>query len=842
METSPCNGPSTSIPRGVSAETMLKLLGGPNYAQTADARRREAKARSRRIFDSHSDLHAILERHEATIQKRWMKKTKSQRQTILLKAWPNMATTHRPDFDKIRKRAWTSPEGFVTISQGYRECFMWPYINQEDLCKPKTLPLLMNARGRHNPCDFAAADGHTLRLAIWFRVVVLSGMTKDIMILNGAVGPDEYGRILATDEHPGVLDLLFSGKQFLPGKGLAILEVQERLLSFLVSCCKEILHEIPDHILASDAFPIKPPPQLRNGAEASGFYSLPIMAAEAPYRVPGHLDFGRIDSLLTAKASAIEDHLWSLREDPGYFAHTQREFTDHRYELVRDKYGMLHPVLEKSQDDIFLARVVSHFVVQGHMALEMFSELQRQAQQLRILQEKYVAVISPSRDLPKDFLRAILRFDQDLRHTALWIVRKLKRSALSSPPLRKFFVRHAESSVESHTYAIMSKPGIKLDKSEAYLISLLNSLLGPYHSKVTRGPEQDGFFVLLPIVVDELERFLGSEKEAKSLVTPHVSSLIGELSIISQCLTQLALYQPWASAFDYAILDFKDDFEDEDVDREPRFGAILDSVKDKDLRQVVTLVDVCRANFSYPIDKRRTKDNVETLRQAEASLDVFWARVDDLVQSKARDLEGTAVLRLLSQPRTIQRTPAWVDRIEKPRKTETGQATNQDVDNLYKPLSTLYFGFTSKTDDPDTPSAKKKTKTTGAPKASPTATTIDDPAEDPSALDSQPTIAVNARALKVFRTLFFNPSPTATPGEVAWTDFVHALTSVGFAAEKLYGSVWQFRPVTLSVDRNIQFHEPHPSGKIPFRDARRHGRRLNRAYGWCGDMFALKEK
>lgn len=47
------------------------------------------------------------------------------------------------------------------------------------------------------------------------------------------------------------------------------------------------------------------------------------------------------------------------------------------------------------------------------------------------------------------------------------------------------------------------------------------------------------------------------------------------------------------------------------------------------------------------------------------------------------------------------------------------------------------------------------------------------------------------------------------------------MSSTGFAIEKLYGSVWQFTPSDLDVERSIQFHEPHPSGKIPFRMARR---------------------
>ena len=76
-----------------------------------------------------------------------------------------------------------------------------------------------------------------------------------------------------------------------------------------------------------------------------------------------------------------------------------------------------------------------------------------------------------------------------------------------------------------------------------------------------------------------------------------------------------------------------------------------------------------------------------------------------------------------------------------------------------------------------------------------------------------------------------------SPGEIPWSDFLHAMSHTGFEIEKLYGSTWQFTPTKLDVERSIQFHEPHPVNKIPYRVARRHGRRLNRAYGWTGAMF-----
>lgn len=63
---------------------------------------------------------------------------------------------------------------------------------------------------------------------------------------------------------------------------------------------------------------------------------------------------------------------------------------------------------------------------------------------------------------------------------------------------------------------------------------------------------------------------------------------------------------------------------------------------------------------------------------------------------------------------------------------------------------------------------------------------------------------MEARAFKVFRTLFHNPWVMSTPGEVPWADFLHAMVSTGFVAKKLYGSVWQFRPTRLNVEKSIQ--------------------------------------
>jgi hypothetical protein len=69
----------------------------------AEECRRDALMMSREVLSQHGMLQEILQRHEATIQKRWIKKSNQQRKTILLGAWPNMAAKHRPDIEIFRR-------------------------------------------------------------------------------------------------------------------------------------------------------------------------------------------------------------------------------------------------------------------------------------------------------------------------------------------------------------------------------------------------------------------------------------------------------------------------------------------------------------------------------------------------------------------------------------------------------------------------------------------------------------------------------------------------------------------------------------------------------------------
>jgi hypothetical protein len=141
------------------------------------------------------------------------------------------------------------------------------------------------------------------------------------------------------------------------------------------------------------------------------------------------------------------------------------------------------------------------------------------------------------------------------------------------------------------------------------------------------------------------------------------------------------------------------------------------------------------------------------------------------------------------------------------------------------------------TREPETTPVKVKVKTRGTVQP-----TLDAVAElvVPLPQPAPETITVNERAQKVFTSFFYDPTAEVPAGEIPWTEFLYALSSVGFAIEKQQGSAGLFVP-SGAAKRSIIFHEPHPSSKVPIQIARRYGRRLKYAYGWSADTFDLDE-
>jgi hypothetical protein len=185
----------------------------------------------------------------------------------------------------------------------------------------------MFAHGEHKAMHFGRVTG----------AINMPFLNEYTMFLDGQIA-ETYGRLDAWAVNDEAFDRMISGHGFHPGQGLTILEIQQCIYGFLVECCRLILHDTNPSSLTGDQIPIKPEPSVISGDRAE-YPTLASIAAEAPYRVPAHLDFGRLKVVITAKRSAAEDHIWTLREDPGYFSDVLGDWREHRQETLLDTKG-----------------------------------------------------------------------------------------------------------------------------------------------------------------------------------------------------------------------------------------------------------------------------------------------------------------------------------------------------------------------------------------------------------------------------------------------------------------------------------------------------------------------
>lgn len=380
---------------------------------TAAQVRKEAKFASERVLSDWNTLRKIVERHAETLEKRWTKKTRKKQKELLLQAWPNMSPTHRPDFEAYRME--NTGRHHFGLSK-FQEAFKWPSINQQDL-STRSLIIFINNRARNPPSVFARADVDATRLGSNGHWIPEQDFLLGYTIFMDGAKTETYGKLVSWDDDKDAADLLFSQRQFSPGEGLRVFELQEKIYPFLVKCCELILHDLVEDgsLLGGEvAIPSETSTAAAKTSEPSSVTeilpSLATISAEAPYRLPANLDLERLRAIFAARLSAAEDNLWLLREDPGYFADTIMDWSEHRNDRLPDTRGQPHPT--GPQTTQFWERVIRNVIADAYTGFETWSLLYRSVNQLCALKEKYKNDISYDRQLPEEYLITILKFKQ----------------------------------------------------------------------------------------------------------------------------------------------------------------------------------------------------------------------------------------------------------------------------------------------------------------------------------------------------------------------------------------------------------------------------------------------
>jgi hypothetical protein len=805
---------------------LSKALGFENArCLTPEEAAHEAEDRSTKLFEYWTSLRNILDRFEAILRKRWTKKSQEQRKKILLDAWPNMSPQHRPDFRALRRESDEQRQAGTR----FRDAYMWPYINLEDLSKGKTLLLLLNARGRHQPAVFASADLESVHVGQFSRALQGAFLTSHVMALHGN-SPATYGKIVQAIEMDDIAKMV-EGKSCNAGDGLDILEIQERLLGFLVTCCRIILQDKGAN-LTDESIPTFPEPPLLKSDDAE-WRSAAAMSAEAPYVVPRQVDLARLKALISARLSNAEDHFWALREDPGYFADVVGDWSEHSSEMILDDCKKQHPhITDPLRKRRFWDRTVGNVVYSAYEEIFLWRAIQQQLGEFITLDPAFIETGFQYEEEHPEYLTTLRKLKLLLEKRLInFYLMMLMIQFPASPPIRGLFQRLPDPN-GYHGYSVYPRYS-NLGSSKDDLLWLYGQLIDPTAIQICG----------LENLAGELERLMRNDPRQKERVTPFVSRVFSDIGLVGELRNQLRIYRPrifltrgnklltaqekdledWASNMIRPIWDLMRVLGEEGGNAYMRLGDDGDPTTRR---------------FHYPVNKRRSKESHEAMRSAERHLDAFWAKFDQQLRSRIDSASYLLLQSMVPNDRQLQRTEDWVE-LENRRVQSTAHHRISDD------MSKLHLELEKRTQDAaatEAPiAAKTKIKTRGIAQPPPPEHPQRVHEEHPHglALDQQPIFVLKKRAFKVFSTLFHKPESQEQPGEVPWSDFLHAMVSTGFVPEKLYGSVWQFTPTRLDVERSIHFHEPHPHGKLPFRVARRYGRRLNRAYGWVGSIFVL---
>ncbi|GJJ74587.1 hypothetical protein EMPS_06945 [Entomortierella parvispora] len=709
-------------------------------------------------------------------------KSREQRRNTLLHAWPQMPKKHLPDLEAFLDENSNQPSN--------NPAYLCPTLNQEDLLRPKILLIFLNARGRHHPSVFSGADEQLFKLGRVSGARTPGSLFGYTMVFTGHNSPSTYGRLYSWEENENALEWQMSGYAHYPGLGLMTLEAQECVYRFLVNCCLHILQITREDAMADDT-PIEPEPPAVSMVDGP-MYSLSDVAAATPYSVPAKLDLGRLRELIATRRSAAEDHFWSLREDPGYFESTLLEMRNHRGETLLDTNGKPHSLMSPRKSNEFWKRVVTRVLIEASGTLEVWHTLLSQIDELIALQKKYDGQLREELPLPDELLMSFLDVEFSLGNYMDIPMRSLNHIVLASPQMRTLFARAPESN--SRHVDIMIRPNISMDSTQKKLLWLFQALFSDTQRRLVGA---------VPLL-DMMERLVLNDPKSRHLFSGMVADTISDYSLLAEVQRQIRLFQPWASTFETAV---------------------------KEQQSVILPSSL----------GRRTKENTLAMQTAERNLDAFWNLIDRTLLKTVNSSKNGEWTCLLSPGRMLQRTPDWVEPPPKASKKDK-KKTGAQVEEL---MLGLELRSESTTDNKETKQQQKdriKTRGTAAtPAARATTEGTKEETSVSSQVDPQPTFKLDKKALKVFSTLFYQPSTSSKPGEIPWSDFLHAMRQTGFKGVKMYGSVWHFSPINPDMGRSIQFHEPHPSSKIPFNIARGFGRRLFRNYGWRGDMFVLED-
>lgn len=776
------------------------------------------------IFADRTSLNASLKRFEALIQKRWLKKSAKQRREALTGAYPNIPLVHRPDFENFRNYSNRHISRSRTCDAG---AHLTPHINLEDLMQGHLLLLFINSRGRNLPSVFVASDMDRAHLSgEWYERPERDGLA---MYFYDKKTPRQYASIGKVSTFPRKIGTAHS---FTPGYGLLALEIQRSIYRFALRCVKSILHDIPlsDHKLAP--FQTEPSP-LQDSTGA--WQSVSQTTLEADYCKPQANGLARYQHLVQGLRLTAEDHVWSLREDPSYFLESLREWREYRTDSPSETPEHWREVASQMLEDAMDALHTYTWLADVFASMRSLGDQIASADRntLRLLKYEEFAWVLISKVIDSMIWKCMRNLDISIPRSSGF---RGQFQAPHDPATCKLKGRCPSPHGCDSRWNIKktSTPA----QTRAHKIFFMLSGNDDHALQLHR----------LRPVVQEAHYMLEQDTEAGRLIDTCLLVDFFDLAVLADlqyCIHSLRPYSDsWFAAGvsdDVYLVKSQEAFWHRCTDL---CGAVFLSAK-----KTTALGDPLDGRFNYPLEKRRTAETVKQMQSAETTLKTFWEQMRLHTRRYGIILDAFFAWHLTSSPLAIRTTQDWDEKqagSAQPRHSDPGSSYEE---HNYRKFDASPAGNENKKAEI---ALEEKTKTKTRGEANDQVDTVSQAEQDPTAAPSSPddlrkAVKVPRREFKVLCALLPSSATIShAPREVSWNDFISALNTLGLVPEKLCGSVWIFKPLSVGhglvrADRSIQFHEPKSvrhGNKIDVRMVRRFGDRLKRAFGWDGETFA----
>ncbi|KAF2877930.1 hypothetical protein BDV95DRAFT_600621 [Massariosphaeria phaeospora] len=466
--------------------------------------RAQAREDTREIEKWWTVLGSLLITYEDHIRKRWLRKSIAQRKQILLKVWPDINRIHRPDLP-IYETTHLKPDPDLVATHG------WPYIDLEDLSRPKALLMFLNSRGRHLSDKFAHSDLELAPLFKQRKEFVALRRDQYSMAFIGRGSGDGNGKFVYWNDRLGLTRSINNGLTVSVDHGLQILQIQSHILKFLAGCGLRIVRDLIGKMALPKELLQRPKPFPLSHDEIS-VSTLSNINRDAPYRPPADLDSVRLQSLVSAQRAQAIDYVWALREDPGFFADTVQDYRDHRPELILDHLGREH---RNATDFPLYNEALRHMTTDAYALVFLWNKIQSRIIRLHNLSIEHSNEIHPNKNLPQDLFELLVNTRFLLEALSLDLIDTIKCLFSASPPVRSFHTRTNFDGPNPDKVTITRQFKFeKDDKSRDRALKLL-WMLG---NKGVR----DHFTT--HILLDELEGYLENHPRGKSFISPLIAT------------------------------------------------------------------------------------------------------------------------------------------------------------------------------------------------------------------------------------------------------------------------------------------------------------------------------